>query len=152
MIDAEDCGKSVTITDKFRSNEKLLTANSLEQFLELGNYNNELTSSINSEFLGKTFLGLSENDSVYAVLEQDGTEVDEEEYFQLLPETQILMILTREQIWSPNLSLHGSCIFDSSTSIFTTSQLTEALMEHMKVMKATMDVKKEVKKGETQSF
>ena len=86
---------------------------------------------------------------MYAVLEQDGTEVDEEEYFQLLPETQILMILTREQIWSPNLSLHGSCIFDSSTSIFTTSQLTEALMEHMK---ATMDMKKEVKKGETQSF
>ena len=86
---------------------------------------------------------------MYAVLEQDGTEVDEEEYFQLLPETQILMILTREQIWSPNLSLHGSCIFDSSTSIFTTAQLTEALMEHMK---ATMDMKKEVKKGETQSF
>ena len=105
---------------------------------------------------------------MYAVLEQDGTEVDEEEYFQLLPETQILMILTREQIWSPNLSLHGynktrliscfinsfvlnsrSCIFDSSTSIFTTGQLTEALMEHMK---ATMELRKEVKKGETQSF
>lgn len=42
-----------------------------------------------------------------------------------------------------------SCIFDSSTSIFTTAQLTEALMEHMK---ATMDLKKEVQKGETQSF
>ena len=37
MIDAsEDCGKSVTITDKFRSNEKLVTANSLDQFLEIG--------------------------------------------------------------------------------------------------------------------
>ena len=62
MIDAEDCGKSVTITDKFRSNEKLVTANSLDQFLELGNYNDPLSISINSEFLGKIFLGLSEFD------------------------------------------------------------------------------------------
>ena len=36
MIDGQDCGKSVTITDKFRSNEKLVTANSLDQFLEIG--------------------------------------------------------------------------------------------------------------------
>ena len=36
MIDAQDCTKSVMITDKFRSNEKLVTVNSLEQFLEIG--------------------------------------------------------------------------------------------------------------------
>ena len=36
MIDGQDCGKSVTITDKYRSNEKLVTANSLNQFLEIG--------------------------------------------------------------------------------------------------------------------
>jgi len=30
---------------------------------------------------------------VYVVLEEDGTEVDEEEYFQTLPENTLLMLL-----------------------------------------------------------
>merc|ERR1711981_684940 len=129
-IEGKECGKSVTITDKYRSNEKLVSAKSLEQFLEIG----------------RMFLGLCEKDSVYAVLEDDGTEVDEEEYFQLLPESQTLMVLSGEQIWSPNFSLNGSCIFESSTNILTTGHLTAALMEH--IQKATIEMKKE-KKGET---
>lgn len=75
-----------------------------------------------TQLAGRQFLGLSEKDSVYAVLEDDGTEVDEEviidynssiiilifeEYFQLLPESQILMILSGEQNWTPNFSLPG---------------------------------------------
>merc|ERR1711963_654087 len=91
MIEGRDCSKCVTITDKYRSNEKLVSANSLDQFMDLG----------------REFLGLSEKEPVYAVLEDDGTEVDEEEYFQLLPESQILMILTGEQNWTPNFSLPG---------------------------------------------
>ena len=44
---------------------------------------------------------------MYAVLEEDGTEVDEDEYFMLLPDDTTLMILTSDQIWSPAISLKG---------------------------------------------
>ena len=43
----------------------------------------------------------------YIVLEEDGTEVDEEEYFALLPDRTHLMLLSAEQLWSPNYSLQG---------------------------------------------
>ena len=39
--------------------------------------------------------------SVYVVLEEDGTEVDEEEYFQTLPENTLLMLLYIGDKWSP---------------------------------------------------
>ena len=38
---------------------------------------------------------------VYVVLEEDGTEVDEEEYFQTLPANTLLMLLFVEDRWSP---------------------------------------------------
>ena len=38
---------------------------------------------------------------VYVVLEEDGTEVDEEEYFQTLPENTLLMLLYVGDKWSP---------------------------------------------------
>ena len=57
--------------------------------------------------LGRVFLGLNKHEEVYAVLEDDGTEVDEEEYFLLLPEDTVLMILSSEQLWSPTISLKG---------------------------------------------
>jgi len=38
---------------------------------------------------------------VYIVLEDDGTEVDEEEYFQTLPDNTNLMLLLKEDVWSP---------------------------------------------------
>ena len=77
------------------------------------------------------------------------------------------MILTGEQNWTPNFSLPGygldmtvslsitihflRCyLSDSSTEIFTTGQLTSALMEH--IQKATLEMKKEVKTGEAQNF
>ena len=56
-------------------------------------------------------MGLSEQTDVYAVLEDDGTEVDEEEYFQLLPDKALLMVLTGDQIWTPNFSLQGYKIY-----------------------------------------
>ena len=52
----------------------------------------------------RLLLGLSDHEEVYAVLEDDGTEVDEEEYFQLLPDETLLMILSSQQIWSPSIS------------------------------------------------
>ena len=57
--------------------------------------------------VGRLFLGLSEHKEVYAVLEDDGTEVDEDEYFQLLPDETLLMILSSQQIWSPYIRLQG---------------------------------------------
>ena len=63
---------------------------------------------------------------MYAVLEDDGTEVgeeeyctvlyctvlyctqvDEEEYFQLLPDKCLLMLLSGDQSWTPNFTLQG---------------------------------------------
>ena len=38
---------------------------------------------------------------VYVVLEEDGTEVDEEEYFQTLPANTLLMLLFAGDRWSP---------------------------------------------------
>ena len=37
-----------------------------------------------SFFSGRESLGYSDDEEVYAVLEEDGTEVDEEEYFMML--------------------------------------------------------------------
>ena len=50
---------------------------------------------------------MDDSSRVYVVLEDDGTEVDEEEYFQLLPDKSQMMILAEDQIWSPNFSLQG---------------------------------------------
>ena len=56
---------------------------------------------------GKHVLGYDEDEEVYAVLEEDGTEVDEDEYFELLPERACLMILSAHEVWSPPVSLQG---------------------------------------------
>merc|ERR1712025_1131565 len=102
-----------------------------------------VTSSNLHEFLskGKRLLGLSKDEDVYAVLEDDGTEVDEEEYFSLLADESILMILLSDQIWSPTISLKGNCIFDSTTNVLTSGQLASALMEHIK--RVTLDNQEE---------
>ena len=42
---------------------------------------------------GKEKLGYTANTEVYAVLEEDGTEVDEDDYFQTLPNNTTLMLL-----------------------------------------------------------
>ena len=38
---------------------------------------------------------------MYLVLEEDGTEVDDEEYFQSLPDNTRLMLLLEQDFWSP---------------------------------------------------
>ena len=44
---------------------------------------------------------------MFAVLEDDGTEVDEEEYFQLLPPRTRLIVMSCKEIWSPVDSMQG---------------------------------------------
>ncbi|XP_070560639.1 DNA fragmentation factor subunit alpha-like isoform X2 [Ptychodera flava] len=48
---------------------------------------------------GKSKLGLSTSEDVTIVLEEDGTEVDEEEYFKLLPSNTVFIVLQRGQRW-----------------------------------------------------
>ena len=46
---------------------------------------------------------------VYLVLEELGTEVDDEEYFQTIEGNTMLMLLLKDDIWSPEgASIHVS--------------------------------------------
>ena len=38
---------------------------------------------------------------MYLVIEEDGTEVDDEEYFSTLTDNTVFMLLFKEDIWSP---------------------------------------------------
>lgn len=51
--------------------------------------------------IGKAKLNYAMDKKVYVVLEEDGTEVDEEEYFQTLPANTLLMLLFVGDRWSP---------------------------------------------------
>ena len=50
---------------------------------------------------GKAKLNYAIDKKVYVVLEEDGTEVDEDEYFQTLPANTLLMLLFVGDRWSP---------------------------------------------------
>ncbi|KAK3106261.1 hypothetical protein FSP39_016255 [Pinctada imbricata] len=50
---------------------------------------------------GRQLLGISEDDPVLVVLEEDGTEVDDEDYFAFLPHNTTIMILRQGQTWMP---------------------------------------------------
>ncbi len=52
-------------------------------------------------FTGKEKLNYPLDKIVYVVLEEDGTEVDEEEYFQTLPDNTLLMLLHIGDKWTP---------------------------------------------------
>lgn len=106
--------KILIVTDKHRTVTKFLEAESLEDFV----------------IQGRESLGYGEEEELYAVLEEDGTEVDEEEYFQLLADRTQLMVLSTRELWSPTLSLQGSCLFDDGSRL-SSGQLVQALMEHI---------------------
>ena len=46
-------------------------------------------------------LGCVPGQEVYLVLEEDGTEVDEEEYFQYVPHRTRIIVMSRKEAWSP---------------------------------------------------
>ena len=50
---------------------------------------------------GREKLGLSSEEPVSIVLEGDGTQVDDGEYFQTLPENSIYMFLRSGESWHP---------------------------------------------------
>ena len=49
--------------------------------------------------LAREKFGMEEWMEVY--LEEDGTEVEDEEYFQIIEGNTILMLLLKDDIWSP---------------------------------------------------
>lgn len=108
--------KKMFLTDKSRrEGYKLLHVASLIEFVARG----------------KELYNLPVEEHAFVVLEEDGTEVDEEEYFDLLPERTHLMLLAAGQLWSPNISLQGSCIFEVNNQL-SSGLLAVALMDHLK--------------------
>ena len=79
---------------------------------------------------GKESLGYSEDEEVYAVLEEDGTEVDEEEYFQLIPHRTCLIVMSRKEIWSPVDTWTGAGDESPSPSL-SSENLAAALIQHL---------------------
>ena len=45
--------------------------------------------------------GINDWIEAFLVLEEDGTEVDEEDYFQTMKDNTILMLLLKDDIWTP---------------------------------------------------
>jgi len=107
--------KKMFLTDKNRGGYKLIHVASLTEFVARG----------------KELFNLPVEERAYVVLEEDGTEVDEDEYFDLLPERTHLMLLAADQLWSTNISLQGSCIFEVNNQL-SSGLLAVALMDHLK--------------------
>ena len=66
----------------------------------LGRVNGSLLS-LKFVSAGKEKLNYPRDKSVYVVLDEDGTEVDEEEYFQTLPDNTLLVLLHKGDKWTP---------------------------------------------------
>jgi len=52
-------------------------------------------------FLGKEKLGVPQNENVSLVLESDGTQVEDGEYFKTLGNNTILLLLRHGERWCP---------------------------------------------------
>ena len=53
-------------------------------------------------YLGAVRLNLPENTTYKVVLEEDGTEVDDDEYFQFLSNNTIFLLLAEDEQWTPD--------------------------------------------------
>lgn len=73
------------VTDRFRLFRKGIMASTLEDLIVKAKEKFEI-----EEWL-----------EVYLVIEEDGTEVDDEEYFSTLADNTVFMLLFKEDIWSP---------------------------------------------------
>ncbi|XP_067658688.1 DNA fragmentation factor subunit alpha-like [Haliotis asinina] len=68
-----------------RANKKSVTAATLQELV----------------YKGRQKLGLADSESVRVVLEEDGTEVDEEDYFTFLSNNATLLMLRTSEKWRP---------------------------------------------------
>ena len=76
------------VLDRLRTAKKGLMAGTLEELIRSG----------------KEKLSYREEQGVIVVLEEDGTEVDEEDYFQTLEDNTELILLHSGERWSPFVS------------------------------------------------
>ncbi|XP_064599201.1 DNA fragmentation factor subunit alpha-like [Liolophura sinensis] len=82
---ASSTGKPYKVWNKDRSLKKALTAHSLEEVISKG----------------KTKLGLRSEAPVKLVLNEDGTEIDEEDYFTFLPNNTTFLLMSPDDKWRP---------------------------------------------------
>lgn len=115
--------KTVIVTDKFRTVEKILACENLKDFLAQG----------------RESLGYSEDEEVYAVLEEDGTEVDEEEYWQYIPQRTCMIVMSRKETWTPVDTWQSGAAMESTASLCNES-LADALMEHLCKLKTEEEI------------
>lgn len=105
--------KAFILTNKLRSIQKNVAADSLEQLIQQG----------------RDIFSYQDEDEVYLVLEEDGTEVDDEEYFQTLPEFTVLMLLDNlKEIWAPTLGDFEN----EPRGTLSARKLAKALLEHIR--------------------
>lgn len=105
--------KAFILTNKLRSIQKNVAADSLEQLIQQG----------------RDIFSYQDEDEVYIVLEEDGTEVDDEEYFQTLPEFTVLMLLDNlKEIWAPTLGDFEN----EPRGTLSARKLAKALLEHIR--------------------
>ncbi|KAL3861827.1 hypothetical protein ACJMK2_007842 [Sinanodonta woodiana] len=83
-----------------RSLKKSVTASNLEELIAKG----------------KEKLGIPASEYVRVALDEDGTEVDEEDYFTFLPFNSTVILLMEGQTWRPEGSEHGTDEPDFMTS------------------------------------
>ncbi|XP_063225373.1 DNA fragmentation factor subunit alpha-like isoform X2 [Bacillus rossius redtenbacheri] len=78
-------GLPLKVVDLMRENRKGIVASSLNEFIDRA----------------RKKLGLPKEALVRVVLEQDGTEVDDDEYFSTMEKNTSLMVLVGDQRWLP---------------------------------------------------
>lgn len=52
-------------------------------------------------FVGKEKLNIAQNESVRLVLENDGTQIEDPEYFKTLPNNTTVLLLRNDEYWYP---------------------------------------------------
>ncbi|KAL4096551.1 hypothetical protein QTP88_021481 [Uroleucon formosanum] len=85
MTSEEYSGKPYKIIDSKREHKIGIVATSLSDFMTKAQQK----------------LDINENEPIKVVLESDGTEIDEEDYFDTLETNTLIMILKSDQKWSP---------------------------------------------------
>ncbi|XP_002733830.1 DNA fragmentation factor subunit alpha-like [Saccoglossus kowalevskii] len=102
--------KPYKIWNSSRTVKKSLVARSLEELIEKGKLKLNVVTS-----------------EATVVLEDDGTEVDEDEYFQLLPSNTVFILLNRGERWTHSDAQNTSTSMDEVDYLKAPSQSTRTV-------------------------
>lgn len=70
-------------------------------FVFIFHYNFGFLINIVGFFSGKEKLNIAQNESVKLVLETDGTQIEDPEYFKTLPNNTTVLLLRDDELWYP---------------------------------------------------